>query len=78
MTYERLAYDDQDTTVQMHLDCAACASQMSLPSQKISSDLLEQAPSLAYDAQPREIHKPEISVSEATAHLAARLHLHLD
>jgi hypothetical protein len=78
MTYERLAYDDQDSTVQMHLDCTACASQMSLPARKISSDLLEPAPSLAYDAQPREILKPEITVSEATAHLAARLHLHLD
>jgi len=78
MTYERLAYDDQDTTVQMHLDCTACASQMSLPGPKISTDLLEQVPSIAYDDQPREILKPDITVSEAAAHLAARLHLHLD
>jgi len=78
MTYERLAYDDQDTTVQMHLDCTACASQMSLPGPTISSDLLEQVPPLTYDAQPREVRKPEITVSEAAAHLAARLHLHLD
>jgi hypothetical protein len=78
MSYQRLAYDDQDTAVQMHLDCTACASQMGLPGQRISSELLEHAPSLAYDAQPREILKPEITVSEAAAHLAARLHLHLD
>jgi hypothetical protein len=78
MSYERLAYDDQDTAVQMHLDCTACASQMRLPRETISSDLLEQVPSLEYDAQPREIRKPEITVSEAAAHLAGRLHLHLD
>jgi hypothetical protein len=77
MSYERLAYDDQDTTVQMHLDCAACATQMRLPEQ-ISPELLEAVPPIEYDALPRETRKPEITVSEATAHLAARLHLHLD
>ena len=78
MTYERLAYDDPDTAVKMHLDCAACASEMSLPRQLIAPEVLESAPSIEYDAFPREIKKPEITVSEATAHLAARLHLHLD
>ena len=78
MTYERLAYDDQDTTVQMHLDCTACASEMGLLPQISASPLLEQVPPLAYDARPRERRTPEITVSEATAHLAARLHLHLD
>ena len=51
---------------------------MRLPRETISSDLLEQVPSLEYDAQPREIRKPEITVSEAAAHLAGRLHLHLN
>ena len=36
------------------------------------------APSLAYDVVPAEVPKPEIEVSEAAAHLASRLHLHLD
>ena len=36
------------------------------------------APSLAYESFPREVRKPEIEVSEAAAHLASRLHLHLD
>jgi hypothetical protein len=78
MTYERLAYDDQDTTLKMHIDCTACASQMGLPEQRIPADLLEQLPPLEYDDFPRETFKPEITVSDAAAHLAARLHLHLD
>jgi hypothetical protein len=78
MSYERLAYDDQDTTLKMHLDCTACAAQMGLPEQRISPELLENVPPLVYDAFPREIRKPEITVSDAAAHLAARLHLHLD
>ena len=77
MTYQRLAYDEQDTAVQMHLDCTACASQMGLPEPRITPDLLE-APSIEFDELPRETRKPEITVSEAAAHLAARLHLHLD
>ena len=36
------------------------------------------APSLEFDQYPREVPKPEIEVSDAAAHLAARLHLHLD
>jgi hypothetical protein len=78
MTYERLAYDDPDTTVKMHLDCTACAAQMGLPGRPISPAALDRVPSIEYADFPREIRKPEITVSEATAHLAAQLHLHLD
>ncbi|MBO9520702.1 MAG: hypothetical protein J7518_04115 [Nocardioidaceae bacterium] len=78
MSYQRLAYDDQDTTVQMHSDCTACASQMGLPEQTISADALGTVPSIEFEDFPREIAKPVITVSEAAAHLAARLHLHLD
>ena len=78
MTYERLAYDDQDSPVQMHLDCTACAAQMSLGTAPLSVAAVEQVPSIDYDAFPREVHKPVITVSEAAAHLASRLHLHLD
>ena len=77
MTYERLAYDDQDPTAQMHVDCTACAAQMGLSRHRISAEDLA-VPSIEYDAFPREIRKPEITVSEAAAHLASRLHLHLD
>ena len=78
MTYERLAYDDQDTTLKMHLDCTACAAQMGLPEPRLSPDLLVQTPSIDFADFPRAIRKPEITVSDAAAHLAARLHLHLD
>ncbi|MET3963527.1 hypothetical protein ABIE44_003461 [Marmoricola sp. OAE513] len=77
MSYERLAYDDQDTTVKMHTDCTACASEMGIPDQRASLDILGDAPSMEY-VDYREMPKPVINVDEATAHLAARLHLHLD
>jgi hypothetical protein len=77
MTYERLAYDDQDSPVQMHLDCTACAAQIRF-APTLSAAAIEQVPSITYDAFPREVHKPVITVSDAAAHLASRLHLHLD
>ena len=79
MSYERLAYDDADTAGQMHDDCAACGSHLALPRQRIDeAALAERAPSLTYDVYPRDLAKPQIEVSEAAAHLASRLHLHLD
>ena len=78
MSYERLAYDDQDTTVKMHTDCDACASEMGIPDQQIDNEALGTAPSIQYADFPREIRKPEITVSDAAAHLASRIHLHLD
>lgn len=76
MSYERLAYDDQDTTVKMTVDCAACASEIGIPQQRISPEALGTVPSIEYADFPREIRKPEIKVSDAAAHLAAQLHLH--
>ena len=79
MSYERLAYDDQDSTDQMHDDCTACGSRITLPRQRIdNASVTMPAPSLEYDTFPRQVRKPEIEVSEAAAHLASRLHLHLD
>ncbi len=79
MSYERLAYDDQDSANQMHEDCTACGSRIDLPRQRIDNSALTMpAPSLAFDQYPRTVRKPEIQVSEAAAHLASRLHLHLD
>lgn len=77
MSYERLAYDDQDTTVKMHSDCSACASEMGISEQRITLDTIGAAPSMEY-VDFREIPKPVITVTDATAHLASRLHLHLD
>ena len=78
MSYERLAYDEQDTTLKMHTDCTACASEMGIPQQRIVADVLSAVPSIEYQDYPREIRKPEITVTDAAAHLAARLHLHWD
>jgi hypothetical protein len=79
MSYERLAYDDQDSAVQMYDDCTACGSRISLPRQRIdNTSITMPAPSLQFDHFPREAHKPDIEVTEAAAHLASRLHLHLD
>jgi hypothetical protein len=79
MTYERLAWTDPDTASTMHADCTACAR--TLPAARARVDLdaaLRPAPPLAWELQPRESAKPTIEVSRAAAHLAARLHLHLD
>ncbi len=78
MSYERLAYDDPDTTVKMHTDCTACASEMGIPERRIDADVLGPVPSIEYADFPREIRKPVIAVSDAAAHLASRIHLHLD
>jgi hypothetical protein len=83
MSYQRLAYDDADTAGQMHDDAAACETHIALPRQRITGTIDEETismpvPSIAYADYPREIAKPRIEVSEAAAHLASRLHLHLD
>jgi hypothetical protein len=79
MSYERLAYDDQDSTDQMRDDCTACGSRISLPHQRIdNASVTMPAPSLEFDQYPTEVRKREIEVSDAAAHLASRLHLHLD
>ncbi|MCW2806876.1 MAG: hypothetical protein JWQ93_831 [Marmoricola sp.] len=79
MSYKRLAYHDQDSANQMHADCTACASSITMPRQRIdSTSVTMPAPSLEFDQFPREVRKPVIEVSDAAAHLASRLHLHLD
>jgi hypothetical protein len=69
MGYERLAYDDQDTTHQMHDDCLVCSSHMRVPHDAIVPEPVE----LSVPAQ-----RTQIEVTEAAADLASRLHLHLD
>jgi hypothetical protein len=79
MSYERLAYDDHDSANKMHDDCHACGTRIDLPRQRIDNSAVTMpAPSLEFDKFTHEIRKPEIEVSEAAAHLASRLHLHLD
>jgi len=75
MTYERLAYDDQDTAVKMHDDCNACASEMGIPEQRAT-------PKAFGLPTPNDVirvfTKPVITVSETAANLASRIRLHLD
>jgi hypothetical protein len=79
MSYERLAYDDPDSAHQMHDDCTACGSSLMLPRERIDhSAVTMPAPPLLFDQYPRDVRKPDIEVSEAAAHLASRMHLHLD
>jgi hypothetical protein len=79
MSYERLAYDDADTAGQMHDDCTACGTRISLPRQRIDEQAVTMpAPSLEADEHQHDARKPSIEVSEAAAYLASRLHLHLD
>ncbi len=79
MSYERLAYDDQDSALQMHADCTACGARFQRPGRRLDpSAVTSSAPSLEFADFPREVRKTRIEVSEAAAHLAARLHLHLD
>jgi hypothetical protein len=67
LPYERRAYDDADTTAQMHADAVATRIRLAEAA----------APSILFEDYA-ESPKPEITISEATARLAASLHLHLD
>ena len=79
MSYQRLAYDDQDSAGRMHDDCAACGDEITLAARRIDASAVTMpAPSLEFETYVRAGHRPEIAVSEAAADLAASLHLHLD
>ena len=75
MTYERLAYDDQDTAVKMHSDCDACASEMGILEQRVSPRALGLP---APNDLIKVFAKPVITVSETAAKIASRIQLHLD
>lgn len=77
MTYERRPYDEADTAGQMTLDCAACAHHVDLPRRRALLDVVPRAPRLDVEADDRAKTKADITVSDAAAHLASRLHLHL-
>jgi len=63
MTYQRLAYDDQDTAVQMRSDCTAASSEIGVPEYRVPAQGIG-SPSL------------DIPVSAAAAAQAARMELH--
>lgn len=79
MSYTPTAYDDQDSMAKMHSDCTACTAQAAFSRTVIDTESARLgAPSIAYEDFAQQSLKPEISISAATAHLASRVHLHLD
>ncbi len=61
----------------MHEDCLVCASHMRIPHQALVPELADLSGAGSVDPSlPKQ--RKEIEVSDAAAHLASRLHLHLD
>ncbi|MCW2786318.1 MAG: hypothetical protein JWP74_2835 [Marmoricola sp.] len=71
MSYERLAYDDQDTTGKMHTDCDAAASEIGVPEQRVSNNAFA---ALAVETAETD-RTSEITVTEAAAKFGSS---HLD
>jgi len=68
MSYERLAYDDQDTAVKMHTDCDAAASEIGIPEQRVEVRIL--ADEIAVSDRTSEITVSAAAASLAERHLA--------
>jgi hypothetical protein len=83
MTYQRRAYDDAASNREMTDDCKAVVAALRLPERRTAADRAARAaarpaPSILFEDYPREVKKPDITVSDAAARLGAALHLHLD
>ena len=72
----RPAYDDFATPQQMRADCVQVGRNLRL--ERAARAAVETPPSIRFEDYPREVEKPEITVSEAAVRLGAALHLHLD
>lgn len=68
-TNARLAYDELSSPTQMHADCEVVAR---------SFPHVAGAPSLHYADFPRDVAKPEITITDAARRIADALQLHLD
>ncbi|MFC6288561.1 hypothetical protein ACFP3Q_15445 [Nocardioides sp. GCM10027113] len=86
MTSEhRVAYDEMSHQAQLRADCEAVSRNLGLdltPSSRLEraarAAVEGEAPSLHFEDFPREVHKRDITVSDAAARIANALHLHLD
>ena len=68
--YERLAYAEADSARQMHDDCTACGYDVAVPGRRyVAAGLLAEDPPARVGGY---------TITEETATLAGRLHLHLD
>ena len=68
-----LTYDELDTPTHLREDGAAAGRELKLD--RIATAAAAGAPSLEYDAYPREVPKREIEIGEAAARLANALYL---
>jgi hypothetical protein len=73
---QRLAYEDAATPAEMRGDCRAVGRSLRL--ERAARAAVRPAPSIHFEDYPREISKPVLEISEATARLAGALHLHVD
>jgi hypothetical protein len=69
----RTSYDEIETPAAMREDCAAVGRVLRL--ERIAEAAVAGAPSLGYDAYPREVTKREIKINEAAERLANALYL---
>ncbi|MGD9959719.1 hypothetical protein [Nocardioides sp.] len=72
MDTDRRAYDDLATPLDMVADCHSI--EVKLRFDRIAKAASQPAPSLRYEDHPVDVAKRDISVSEATARLAAALY----
>ena len=73
MGYRRLAYDEVDQAVAMRRDCDAVIARMC-----IADRVHSPAPLRRPEHPARVVPRRDLRVTDATAHLASTLHLHLD
>jgi hypothetical protein len=71
-----LTHDELDTPSRLRADGAAVGRTLRL--ERIARAAVAGAPSLTYDAFPREVGKRDIEVTEAAARIANALNLYLD
>ncbi len=72
----QLPYADLSSVAEMSRDCHEARRRLALD--EAARAAVRPAPSITYDAFPREVVKQPIAVSDAAARLAGALHLHLN
>lgn len=71
-----LVHDELSPTPEMAADARAVGANLRL--QRAALAAVSTPPSIHFEDYPTEVHKREITVSDAAARLANALHLHLD
>jgi len=71
-----LAYDELATAPEMAADCRAVGANLKL--ERAARAAVSTPPSIRFEDYPIEVHKRDITVTDAAARVANALHLHLD